>query len=187
MNKDKILEYIKAEYAKRYILRRSLNADNNEILTSQFMIDFITKFCTEFNLNISVKFYEYIEENELSVYQFVNAIYDELYNSNDILAAIDDIIRLTKIEPKGIKEKVLKFNEEFGEFNAELIKYFGLSSKPYSREHLVEECADVLQMLISLFCSIEAETGITLTEIAKEILVKDKKWEDSLNRYSNHE
>jgi hypothetical protein len=63
---------------------------------------------------------------------------------------VEDIERLNDLDSKSITEKVLKFNEEFGEFSQELIKLLGFTHKPFDEEHFVEEAADSLQVLLSI-------------------------------------
>lgn len=100
---------------------------------------------------------------------------------------IEEIRRLVKLENKTLEQKCLKFNEEFGEFAAEIIKFLGLTHKEYSREHLLEECADVQQVLLSIFVDIEQKTGITIEEIFETIPEKNTKWLMKISQYKCNE
>ena len=98
---------------------------------------------------------------------------------------LEEIAELNKLENKSIPEKILKFNEEFGEFSAEVVKLLGLSHKPYDREHLVEEMADTLQVLLSTYLNICVETGdITINDILNKIPEKNQKWREKMLEYT---
>ena len=90
---------------------------------------------------------------------------------------IEDIKRVNKVDTKTIPEKVLKFNEEFGEFSAEAIKALGITHKPYDEEHLIEEAADALQVLLSIILALFKLKGIKFTKVLAKIIEKNKKWE----------
>jgi NTP pyrophosphatase (non-canonical NTP hydrolase) len=98
----------------------------------------------------------------------------------EILKEIQDI---NETETKELKDKILKFNEEYGEFNAELIKKLGLSYKEYSEDNLKSEMADTLQCLLSIYSQIFKETNMTFEDILEEIKVKNKKWLDNIEKY----
>lgn len=91
---------------------------------------------------------------------------------------IDDIRRINANDKKSLDLRFIKFNEEFGEMCAEYLKYKGFKKGAYDKEHLLEEMADVLQCLISIYNDIEIETGINIiNDVLPTILVKNKKWE----------
>jgi phosphoribosyl-ATP pyrophosphohydrolase len=96
---------------------------------------------------------------------------------------INEIRVLVEYENKSLPEKIVKFNEEFGEFSAEVIKLLGLTHKPYDRDHLVEESADALQVLFSIFVDIETKTDITIDEIIAKIPEKNQKWLSKIPNY----
>jgi len=97
----------------------------------------------------------------------------------------EEITRINKFETKAsISDKMLKFNEEFGEFNAEVIKFKGLTYKPYVRDELVGEMADTLQVLLSIYSDLEKDAGITLSEVLEKIKVKNIKWENKIKEYT---
>mgnify|MGYP005856233483 CR=1 FL=1 len=77
----------------------------------------------------------------------------------------------------------MKFNKEFGEFISNYIKFKGYTYKPYDKDHLKEKAADTLQLLLSIFASIEKESGITIHDILNEVFVKNKKWIDEILEY----
>lgn len=97
---------------------------------------------------------------------------------------INEIRSIVTLENKSLPEKVLKFNEEFGEFSAEVVKLLGLTHKPYDRNHLVEEMSDVLQVLISIYVDIETKTDITVDEVISNIPNKNKKWMEVMSKYT---
>ena len=99
---------------------------------------------------------------------------------------IADIHRINQIETKDIGFKMMKFNEEFGEMNAEYLKFKGLTYKEYDKLELTKEMADALQVMLSIYDHIQGETGITIDEILSEILIKNKKWESKIKQYKIH-
>ena len=54
---------------------------------------------------------------------------------------LEDIKRISLLENKAVLERVLKLNEEVGEFATEIGKMIGFTHKPYDEEHLIEEGA----------------------------------------------
>jgi len=109
--------------------------------------------------------------------------YSEYINNDSFNALYDEIKNINEMEIKSTDAKILKFNEEFGEFVAEYIKFKGYTYKPYDKDHLKEEMADSFQCLLSIFAAIEKETGITLKDILLEMFVKNKKWIDKISDY----
>lgn len=97
---------------------------------------------------------------------------------------IEDIKRLNGLDTKSIPEKVLKFNEEFGEFSQELIKLLGFTHKPYDEEHFIEESADSTQVLLSIILAACEIKGIPFERILDKLLEKDKKWEAKMKEYT---
>ena len=96
----------------------------------------------------------------------------------------EDIRRINKLEPKNLEFKIMKFNEEFGECNAEIIKLLGYTYKPHNRENLIDEMADSFQCLMSIFVDIEDKFGISIEEeIMPAVLKKNKKWEAKIEEY----
>ena len=96
-----------------------------------------------------------------------------------------DINRINKLEEKDIGFKFIKFNEEFGEFSAEYLKFKGYTYKPYDKDELIGEMADTLQVLLSIYNQIGEETGITLDDILEKIVLKNIKWENKIEDYTN--
>lgn len=91
---------------------------------------------------------------------------------------IEDIKRLNALEDKSTALKIVKFNEEFGEMCAEYLKMIGYSAKVADRDHMIEEMADGLQCILSIYLGIEKELDISLVdEVLPRILEKNKKWE----------
>ena len=107
---------------------------------------------------------------------------------SQIKKAIQEIRDIGKLDPTCLEQKVMKFNEEFGECNAEILKLLGYSSKnkPYDKDHLIEEMADTLQNLLYIFIDIEDKTGISLeNDILPTLFKKNQKWETNVNEKIN--
>lgn len=99
---------------------------------------------------------------------------------------IEEINELNSLDGKTLTERFLKYNEEYGEFSAEVCKLVGISHKPYDREHLVEEMADAMQNLLSEYLDICSKTDITINEVFDTILVKNKKWREKAPLYTKN-
>lgn len=63
---------------------------------------------------------------------------------------IKEIKELNSLDNKSIGERFIKFNEEFGEFSAEVGKLVGITHKEFDKEHLKEEMADFIQNSFAL-------------------------------------
>ena len=109
-------------------------------------------------------------------------------NTGELIKFIlKDIEYLNSKETKIIERKFIKFNEEFGEFSAEVVKMLGDSYKPYDKEHLVEEMADALQCLLSIYVDITKQTEISIVDgVLPSILVKNEKWSQKIEHYTNN-
>lgn len=103
---------------------------------------------------------------------------------NKIIHIIREIRELNTLDNKSIAERVLKFDEEFGEFSAELCKVVGISPKPYDRDHLLEEAADSLQCHLSIILDICTKLNIDFEEILQYILIKNQKWRSKIPLYN---
>lgn len=97
---------------------------------------------------------------------------------------IKEIRELNRLDNKSIPERVLKFNEEFGEFSAELCKVVGITHKPYDEPHLIEEAADALQCQFSLILHVCEILNIDFNNILEEILIKNNKWRSKIPEYT---
>lgn len=97
---------------------------------------------------------------------------------------LEDISKVNALDTKTIPEKVLKFNEEFGEFSQELIKLLGFTHKPYDESHFIEESADCLQVLLSIQLAACKLKGIPFNKILEALLEKNKKWEAKSKEYT---
>ena len=109
--------------------------------------------------------------------------YDEYLKNDNFNILYEEIKSINEMEVKSTDAKILKFFEEFGEFVAEYIKFKGYTYKPYDKEHLIEEMADALQCLLSIYADVEKETGITINNVLLEMFVKNKKWIDKISEY----
>ena len=103
---------------------------------------------------------------------------------NKFEKVIVDVNRVNSLDTKTIPEKVLKFNEEFGEFSQELIKLLGFTHKPYDEEHFIEECADSLQVLLSIQLASCKLKNIQYDRVLNALLEKNKKWEAKSKEYT---
>lgn len=103
---------------------------------------------------------------------------------NKFEEVIKDIKRLNELDTKSIPEKVMKFNEEFGEFTQELIKLLGFTHKPYDEEHFIEEAADSTQVHLSIILAACEMKGIPFERVLDKVLEKDKKWETKMKEYT---
>lgn len=95
-----------------------------------------------------------------------------------------EIEELTGIEPKNIPEKIMKFNEEFGELNAEIGKMLGETYKPYNQDEMLGEMADALQVLLSIYVSIGKEKNITIDDVFAKMKEKNQKWRNKIPEYT---
>lgn len=97
---------------------------------------------------------------------------------------LHEINELNNLDNKSIPERVLKFDEEFGEFSAEMCKLVGITHKPFDREHLIEEAADSLQCHLSIILHLCDVLKIDFSEILKMIEVKNQKWRNVIPKYT---
>lgn len=97
---------------------------------------------------------------------------------------IDDVDRINNIDGKSIPERVMKFNEEFGEYITEAIKLLGFTYKPFDREHFIEESADSLQTMLSVQLAACKLAGVDFQEILDKMPEKNRKWEDKAKQYT---
>lgn len=99
----------------------------------------------------------------------------------DLIVEIDE---LNSHDNKTIGERFIKYNEEFGEFSAEVAKLVGITHKQYDREHLVEEMADWIQNVFSISNHITSVTDITIDEVFDKMSEKNQKWRDLIPEYT---
>lgn len=104
-----------------------------------------------------------------------------------LFEALQEIQELNHLDNKTTLQRLLKFNEEFGEFAAELGKLEGITHKEYNVEHLVEEMADSLQCHFSLMLDICERENIDFLNIIKTIKFKNQKWRSKIPEYKNNE
>jgi len=97
---------------------------------------------------------------------------------------VEDIARINGLDGRELGTRFIKYNEEFGEFSAEVIKMLGSTQKPYDQEHLIEESADALQCLISIQLHVCKLKNIDFRVVLETILEKDKKWEAKIKEYT---
>ena len=103
--------------------------------------------------------------------------------NTNIYELISEIEELNGIDNKTLPERIIKFNEEFGEFNAEVGKLIGITHKPYDKPHLIEEAADFLQNAFSVLIETGKLAGFSLEDIFSEIKVKNQKWRSKAPLY----
>ena len=97
----------------------------------------------------------------------------------------NEIKKINEEETKTLAFKLLKFNEEYGEFNAEIIKMLGQTYKKFDEKDLKSEMADTLQCLLSIYNNIFEQTSFNMEDVLDEIKVKNKKWEEKIKDYKN--
>ena len=102
---------------------------------------------------------------------------------NNFKKLYKEIKEINKIESKSTEFKFIKFNEEFGEFNAEYLKLVGLTYKKYNEADLKSEMSDTLQVLLSIYSDIEDKTGITIQDVFDEMIIKNEKWKNKIKEY----
>lgn len=96
---------------------------------------------------------------------------------------LEDIKRISLLENKGVLERILKFNEEFGEFATEIGKMIGFTHKPYDEDHLIEEGADALVVLFSIILKICEDKGIDFQRFIDAMETKNIIWENKIPNY----
>lgn len=99
---------------------------------------------------------------------------------------LKEIQELNHLDGKNLLERMLKFNEEYGEFAAEVCKMQGISHKPFDQPHLKEEMADAMQNLFSVYLEICELQGFNMNDIFAEVLVKNKKWREKAPLYTKN-
>ena len=105
---------------------------------------------------------------------------------NKLENLINDIARINEVDNKSIPERVMKYNEEFGEFMTEAIKLLGFTYKPFDREHFVEEAADSLQSLLSVQLAACKKAGVDFQEVLDKMPEKNRKWEEKVKQYTRN-
>ena len=99
---------------------------------------------------------------------------------------LSEIRELNSLDNKTIPERIIKFNEEYGEFNAEVAKMVGITHKSFDKDHLKEEMADTLQNLFSIYIDICDKQDISMDEIFEEVFVKNQKWREKVPLYTKN-
>ena len=127
----------------------------------------------------------YKQCKEIAVKKIIKE-YSEYINYDFFTDLTKDIHRINQHESKDIGFKFMKFNEEFGEFNAEYIKFKGFTYKEYNRDELLGEMADSLQVLLSIYDHIAGETNITIKDVLEKISEKNIKWETKIKEYKKN-
>lgn len=149
--------------------------------------DTIEVFCPEITHKKHIEIVKDID-NEWVIFESNNGKIQAKYctkikNMSDINKVLEDIKRVSLLENKGIPERIIKFNEEFGEFTSEIVKLLGFTHKPYDEEHLIEEGADALQVLISIIFRISQEKNIDFQRFIDAMETKTAKWESKIPDY----
>ena len=100
---------------------------------------------------------------------------------------LEEISELNKVDGKKFLERFLKYNEEYGEFSAEVCKLIGITQKPYDKDHLIEEMADAIQNLFSVYLNVCEIGEFSIEDVFEQILVKNKKWRECYPKYTNNQ
>lgn len=101
-----------------------------------------------------------------------------------LIEIIEEISRISLLENKSIPERIVKFNEEFGEFCAEVIKSIGFTYKSFNKTNLTEEAADALQVLLSIILQTFKEHNIPFSALIEALKEKAIKWETKIPEYT---
>lgn len=99
---------------------------------------------------------------------------------------LEEIKYLNSVDGKVLTERFVKYNEEFGEFSAEVCKMIGITHKPYDEDHLKEEMADWIQNVYSISLDICEKQGFDIEEIHDKISEKNKKWNEKYPLYTKN-
>jgi len=103
----------------------------------------------------------------------------------EIEKIIEEISELNKLDGKKFLERFIKYNEEYGEFSAEVCKLIGITQKPYDKDHLIEEMADAIQNQLSVYLNVCEIGNFLIEDVFNEILVKNQKWRECYPKYTN--
>ena len=98
---------------------------------------------------------------------------------------INEIEELSILENKTIERRIIKFNEEYGEFSAEIIKLLGDTYKPFDLQHLIEEGTDALIVFLSIILKLCKLLDIEFNEFLEMAEIKNQKWRDKMPHYTN--
>jgi len=98
---------------------------------------------------------------------------------------LNEISELNHLDGKKFLERFLKYNEEYGEFSAEVCKLIGITQKPYDEDHLIEEMADAIQNQFSVYLNVCEIGKFSIEEVFKKIIVKNQKWRECYPKYTN--
>lgn len=99
--------------------------------------------------------------------------YEEYLKGDQFLEIYKNIKNISNEEQKNTELKIIKFNKEFGEMCSEYLKLKKYSYKEFNRNNLIEEMADSLQVLLSIFSDLEKH-DIFLSDVINEINEKMK-------------
>jgi len=98
---------------------------------------------------------------------------------------LEEISELNGLDGKKFLERFIKYNEEYGEFSAEVCKLIGITQKPYNEAHLIDEMTDAIQNQFSVYLNVCEIGNFSIEEVFKQILVKNKKWRECYPKYTN--
>lgn len=172
----------KASFQERQKKIKRLLYSDKKTLISDMLLDMSNweKFVEKHDLKSMV----YTDCKEIAIKKIIEK-YEEYIEEDFFHKIFTDITRINKLEEKDVAYKFIKFDEEFGEFSAEFLKFKGYTYKPYDKDELIGEMADTLQVLLSIYSQIGEETNISLDDILERIALKNIKWEDKIKDYTN--
>lgn len=98
---------------------------------------------------------------------------------------INEVEELSILENKPLEGRIIKFNEEYGEFSAEIIKLLGYTYKTFDRQHLIEEGTDAGIVFLSIILKLCKLLDIEFNEFLEIAVVKNQKWRDKMPHYTN--
>jgi len=100
---------------------------------------------------------------------------------------LDEILELNHLDGKKFLERFLKYNEEYGEFSAEVCKMIGITQKPYDEAHLIEEMADAIQNQFSVYLNVCEVGNFSIERVFEQIIIKNQKWRECYPKYTNNQ
>ncbi len=96
---------------------------------------------------------------------------------------IEEIQELSELENKPLEARMNKFNEEYGEFSAEIIKLFGYTQKDFIYDDLIKEGIDSLIVHLSIILKLCTSLNIDFNEFLSAGIEKNIKWREKIPQY----
>lgn len=175
-------------FIDKFFLENNIQIDSfncNPYIDNTYYGDFSNKFY--FSIGIDDKFgfdpdkdWDIVLETLYSI-----KLNKELRKEFSLYDIINDIGRVSKIEDKTIPLRIVKFNEEFGEFCTEILKFEGFTYKTPDLNNLIEEAADSFQVLTSIILQLLKQHNVPFYVFLEKLSKKNIKWEQKIKEYAN--